>query len=396
MKVKNKALIPALLVALLVIASSLALAQNQLKVEFYFPHYFSSTFKAQTNEQIIISGGYKGRGSYYGAVYITNTGTTSVENIVLEVHVPIEEGFEVLKAPKGGKVSEDKSYFTYTIKEIKPGATYRAYFSVKVPETYVQKIVTFKVIIKDANGNIIYSKEEKRPFVPKPFFIYVALLVVTLAVLGVMFYLIKKGKLYGKSFKTKDIIYTTIFGILLVIWVQVIGRSLGFFALTNRIPVPFINYALGDIGYATLFVLGVLLVRKPGVATLMLFIYDIVSEIFWYGINPLWWLYPIAEGVPVDLYLAAVNKFFAKKQGVEGETIRPTGIMGYIDAAIIGGLRPLFAWLTLYYVFFPYLNHYYTTTYVVIMHTSTLTIFNMIYGALIAYPLYRILERIVP
>ena len=385
-----------LVLAVLALSIALSLSQPQIKVEFYFPHYFNPTFKAQTNEQIIISKGYKGRGYNYGAVYVTNEGSSPIENLVVEVHVPKDKGFEILRPPRGGEVSEDKSYFTYTIKKLDPGKTYRVYFSAKVPETLIQQVVEFQVIVKDASGNVIYSSTEKRAFIPPPAISYGILLVASIAVLGAMFYLIKKGKLYGKSFKTKDIIYTAIFGVLLVVWVQVIGRSLGFFALTNRLPIPYVNYAIGDIGYATIFVLGVLLVRKPGVATLMLLIYDIVSEIFWYGINPLWWLYPIAEGVPVDLYLAFINRVLAAKQGEEAGAVRPTGIFGAIDAAIIGGLRPLFAWLSLYYVFYPYLNHFYTTSVVVILHTTTITIFNMIFGALIAYPLYKVIEKVVP
>lgn len=394
---RSKALISLVAaLAILLAVSAIVAAQPQLKVEFYFPHYFNPTFKAQTNEQVIVSGGYKGRGSQYGAVYVTNTGSETLKNLQLEVCVPKQDGFEVLRPPRGGKVSDDKACFTVTIKELDPGQTYRASFKVKVPTTTVQKIVEFKVTVKDSQGNVLFQQTYRRPFVPTPFYIYAALLVVTVVVLGIMFYLISKGKLYGKSFKTKDIIYTTIFAILLVAWVQIIGRMLGFFALTNRIPLPFVNYALGDIGFATLFVLGVLLVRKPGVATLMLLIYDIVSELLFYGLDPRWWLYPLAEGIPVDLYLAFANKVFASKFGTETGTIMLKGIWGYIDAAIIGGLRALFAWLSLYYVFYPFLSHFYTTTYVVFMHTATITIFNMIYGALIAYPLYRVLVDIIP
>ncbi len=393
----NKALISLAVALLLILPLALnAAAQPQLKVQFYFPHYFNPTFKAQTNEQVIISGGYKGRGSNYGAVYVTNTGNQELKNLQLEVCVPKQDGFEVLRPPRGGKTSPDKACFTVTINSLKPGQTYRASFKVKVPTTYTQKIVEFKVTIKDAQGNVIFQQTYRRPFVPTPFYIYLVLLVVTLIILGIMFYLISKGKLYGKSFKTKDIIYTTIFAILLVAWVQIIGRMLGFFALTNRVPIPFVNYALGDIGYATIFVLGVLLVRKPGVATLMLLIYDIVSELLFYGLDPRWWLYPLAEGIPVDLYLAFANKVFAKKYATETGVVMLKGWIGYIDAAIIGGLRALFAWLSLYYVFYPYLSHFYTTTYVVFMHTGTITIFNMIYGALIAYPLYRVLVDIIP
>ena len=394
---KKVAYLPIILVILLApFVPVFTQPQPQISVKFYFPHYYSSTFKAQTNEQIIISKGYKGYGSFWGSVYVTNTGSTEIRNLVVEVYVPVEEGFKILRAPKGAKVSSDKGSFTYTIYKLDPGKTRYISFKCSVPETYVQKVVTFKVVIKDSEGNVIYEEEYKRPFIPPPFISYAILLIANLVVIGIMFYLIKVGKLYGKAFKTKDLIYTTIFGVLLVIWVQVIGRSLGFFAITNRIPIPFVNYALGDVGYATLFVLGILLVRKPGVATLTLLIYDIVSEIFWYGINPLWWLYPIAEGVPVDLYLAFINRVLARKSGEEVTAVKPTGWFGFVDAAIIGALRPLFAWLSLYYVFYPYLNHFYTTAYVVFMHTSVITIFNAIYGAVLAYPIYKVIEKVVP
>ena len=393
---KRYNILPLVTLFLLIIAfSAQAQPQNQaLKVEFYLPHYYNRTFRAQSNAQVIVSGGYKGYGSTYGALYITNTGKETLHGIIVEVHTPTQDGFKILSAPRNSKVSSDRSYFTYTIKSLAPGQTYRLYFKVSTPNTYVQKFIEFKVIIKDSNGNILYSSIERRPFIPPPFAIYAAILIVSLAVIGGMFYLIKIGKLYGKSFKTKDIIYTVIFSILLVIWVQIIGRSLGFFALTNRIPIPFVNYALGDVGFVTFFVLGVLLIRKPGVATLMLLIYDWISELFWYGLNPLWWLYPIAEGVPVDLYLAAANKVLEKRQ--KGATyIKIGGIFGIIDTAIISALRPIFAWLSLYYVFFPYLNHFYTTTYVVAMHTTATTVFDIIYGVLIAYPIYKILEKII-
>ena len=371
-------------------------AQPQVSVEFYFPHYYNPTFKAQTNEQVIISKGYRGRGYFWGSVYITNTGAEPVENLVLEVYAPEEEGFKILTPPKGGEVGEDSKMFSYTISKLDPGKRIYASFKCAVPETLTSKIVTFKVVVKTADGTVIYESEEKRPFIPPPFMIYAATFIVSIVVILIAFYLISKGKLYGKSFKTKDLIYTTIFGVLLVIWVQIIGRSLGFFAMTNKIPIPFVNYALGDVGYATIFVLGVLLIRKPGVATLMHIVYQFVSQLFWYGLDARWMLYSIVEGVPVDLYLAFVNRMLALKAGGEVTAIRPTGIFGYIDAAITGALRALFAWISLYYVFFPYLNHYYTTTYVVFMHTTTITVFNAIYGAVLAYPLFRILEKLVP
>ncbi len=392
---KFRVALPLLLIFLIFLMPSLTvLAQPSLSVEFYFPHYYNPTFRAQTNEQIIISKGFRGRGNFYGSIYITNEGGSKVSNLTLEVKVPIEEGFKVLRGPKGANISEDKSSFTYVIKSIDPGKTFRVSFQVAVPETLVSKVVSFFVVIKDQEGNVIFQEEYKRPFVPEPFSVYLATLIVSIVVIGGAFYAIEKGLLFGQSFKTKDLIYTTIFGVLLVIWVQIIGRSLGFFSMTNRLPIPFVNYAIGDVGYATLFVLGVLIVRKPGVATFMHLIYQFVSQLFWYGFDIRWYLYSIVEALPVDIYLAISNKFFL---GGEGFAIpRPRGVWAVIDAAIIGGLRALFAWLSLYYVFYPYLNHFYTTTYVVFMHTSTITIFNMLFGIFLALPLFRVLERLIP
>jgi len=389
-------LLPLLVIATLLLGSApyLVSGQPDIEVEFYFPHYYSATFKAQTNEQVIISGGFRGQGNMWGAIYITNNGDEAATNLIVRLDVPIDEGFKVLRPPREGNASEDGAFFIAVLNQIPPGETVRLTFQLAVPETVTIKTVDFSLTIESDEG-VIYSEEFRRPFVPEPFTIYMATLVFSLVALGATFYAIERGMLYGAGFKTKDIIYSAIFGILLTVWVQIIGRSLGFFALTNRIPVPFVNFAIGDIGYATLFVLGVLIVRKPGVATMIQLVYQFSSQLIFYGFDVRWYAYSLAQAIPVDIYLAISNKYFAAK--AEGATIpRPTGIWAVIDAALIGGLRAFFAWITLYYVFYPFLNHFYTTSYVVIMHTSTMTIFNMLYGAVVALPLYRVLEKLIP
>ncbi len=388
-------LLPILILALLVLAPIDAVAQPSIDVEFYFPHYYNTTFKAQTNEQVIISGGFRGQGSFWGAIYITNEGSEPIDLLTVKLEVPVEAGFKVLRPPRDGVASDDGSYFIANVTGLQPGDTKRLSFQLAVPETIEPKAVDFVLTIMDAEGNVVFQETYKRPFVPEPFMVYLGTLIVSVVAIGATFYAIEKGKLYGASFKTKDIIYSTIFGIFLTVWVQVIGRSLGFFAMTNRLPIPFVNYAIGDIGYATFFVLGVLIVRKPGVATFIQFVYQFTSQLMFYGFDIRWYVYALAQAVPVDMYLAISNKYFLSQ--AEGATIpRPKGIWAVIDAALIGGLRAFFAWISLYYVFYPYLNHFYTTSYVVYMHTITMTVFNMIYGAFVALPLFKVLERLIP
>jgi len=76
----------------------------QTDVEFYFPHYYNTTFKAQTNEQVIISGGFRGQGSFWGAIYITNEGGESIDLLTVKLDVPVDAGFKVLRPPRDGVV----------------------------------------------------------------------------------------------------------------------------------------------------------------------------------------------------------------------------------------------------------------------------------------------------
>jgi len=165
---------------------------------------------------------------------------------------------------------------------------------------------------------------------------------------------------FFKFYTDTDLITIALIGALQTVWVQIIGRQF-VFPILDRIPFSY-NFAVGDFPYILLLVIAIAIVRKPGAASLTLFVYNIISEIGWYGINPLWWAYPFAQGLPVDLYLLVrgraifTNKLsFFKVTIPEEEFVKIRELSGlrFIDGLIVGFLRGFFMQLSLYTVFFP-------------------------------------------
>ena len=205
---------------------------------------------------------------------------------------------------------------------------------------------------------------------------------------------------FFRIYSTMDLVSMSIVGATMVVWVQIIGRQL-VFPVVDRIPFAF-NFAVADFPYILLLVTAIALVRKPGAASLTLFVYNIVSEIGWYGLNFLWWAYPFAQGLPVDLYLlirgkgALTDKFtFFKLKITEEELESARSIPGlkYLDGLIIGFLRGFFMQSSLYLVFYPNLFRVeYFWEYVFWWHVIPWSIGNAI-SAAISIPIVERIEE---
>ncbi|MGQ4894640.1 MAG: hypothetical protein ACP6IQ_08465, partial [Candidatus Njordarchaeia archaeon] len=165
---------------------------------------------------------------------------------------------------------------------------------------------------------------------------------------------------FFRLYSSVDLVSISMIAAAMVVWVQILGRQL-IFPLTNRIPFTY-NFAVADIPYVLLLVTSISIVRKPGAASLTLFIYNIVSEIGWYGINPLWWAYPFAQGLPVDFYIMIRGKgiltdkiIFFKYRMTEEEWDKAPELKGLalFDGLMIGLLRGFFMQMSLYTVFYP-------------------------------------------
>ena len=370
-----------------------------------------------------------GRAPYTYVIYIEikNLGTESVTDVVVVgdargTIVGGPESEEYLLTPaysaqpsiiKPDKTQERGTWSgneaIFRVQEIKPGETWGFAYNVftpnKVPSPVTLKL-KIKVSYKTATGTntLVYEKEVRveNPPVWRLWFV-IGIAIVTFVGLVVA------GKLGFFSFYTTiDLVTISIVAAAQAVWVQIIGRQL-VFPVLNRIPLTY-NFAVGDFPYILLLITAAMLVGKPGAVSLTLFIYNIVSEIIYYGINPLWWAYPFAQGLVADFYLlvrgraAFTNKvgFFVYRKLYKGKSISeileklPTlKGLDVIDGALVGFLRGFFMQISLYLVFYPNLfKLYYAWGYALYWMTIPWAIGNMIEGA-ISVPIVRKIKEAV-
>jgi len=251
----------------------------------------------------------------------------------------------------------------FEVEKIEPGETYQLRYYVNVPESVDRDYeVTLKIIV--VIGETQQTFEKKVVITPPPMWReYLVIGLTLVAFVG----LILMGKLgFFNLYSNVDLVTISMLAAAQVVWVQIIGRQF-VFPVLDRIPMTY-NFAVGDFPYILLLITSAMLVRKPGTVSLTLFVYNIVSEIGWYGLNPLWWPYPFAQGLAADLYMLLRGRaiftervaFFKLKITPEELEKLPTiHYLDLVDGFIIGFLRGLFMQLSLYLVFYPNLFHLY-------------------------------------
>ena len=262
---------------------------------------------------------------------------------------------------------------------------------------------------------------------PPPTDRIIAIFIITAAIFLALMYLSWSGAF--NFYSTEDLIMIAIIGAIQTVYVQIIGRQF-VFPVVDRVPGGFF-FAIGDLPYIFLIVAAVAITRKPGTVSLTLFVYNITSEIGWYGLNPLWWMYPFAQGLAADIYVLVRGRgiftseiswlsWRTSKKPTEKPIIenakniedvfleddfivtevkakdalarKSTGIPGILDGAAIGFLRGFFMQLTLYIIFYPNLFHvYYDVGYFSII-VFTWAIGNAIAGA-ISVPIARVVDE---
>ncbi|MHA1589735.1 MAG: hypothetical protein ACTSVA_03905 [Candidatus Njordarchaeales archaeon] len=290
--------------------------------------------------------------SDYNVTFTPNTEDDPVARL-------IGPGGNILQQLNGSWI-DTWAYFKIPL--VKPGDVWRLEYSLYVPRDLPSGVDSVKVTltIKVKFGPSFEWQELKKIIeVKRP---PITRLYITMGLtLGVFVGLLILGKVgFFSIFTTLDLVSIAMIGAAMTVWVQILGRQF-IFPITDRIPFAY-NFAVADFPYVLLLITAIALVKKPGTASLTLFIYNIVSEIGWYGINPLWWAYPFAQGLPVDLYLLIrgqavfTNKpiFFRYKiPEEEFESTPDIPVLRIIDGFIIGLLRGFFMQISLYTVFYP-------------------------------------------
>ncbi len=164
-----------------------------------------------------------------------------------------------------------------------------------------------------------------------PFGVNVSVYVIAwIVVLAALFFIWRRGRVLGfVHWTTQDILIVAMLGVLLEVYDNLIGDQF-ITPLINLIPFGH-AFALNDLPYMFLLMVGIAMVRKPGVATAMVFLNFLLMQLFYngQGVNVLAWPYGIMQGVFVDLYFVLRgNRVFAHG-----------GPQVIIDGFIMGALR---------------------------------------------------------
>lgn len=206
--------------------------------------------------------------------------------------------------------------------------------------------------------------------------VYIASIVVAVA----LFYFIWiRGKAAGFVFRwtTQDILVLAIMGVLLEVYDNLIGDQF-ITPLINLLPIgsTLHDFAINDLPYMFLLMVGIALIRKPYVATALVFLNFLLMQVLFPGSrsNVLWWPYGIYQGLLVDVYFVARGKGVFTKPGTKA----------FFDGLAMGALRAVPA-VTLDSIFFsPWISSYTRTVGNAVLYNFGNAIGNGLEAALMA------------
>ena len=203
---------------------------------------------------------------------------------------------------------------------------------------------------------------------------------------GVVLWAALRSKRWSR-WTTQDILIVAALGVVLEVYDNIIGDQF-LKPLINVIP-GFDLLQIHDLPYMFLLMVGVALVRKPGVVTAMVFINFLLSQLlFGSGHGALDWTDGLTQAIFCDLYIVARR----------GRVYAPGSrfVTMFIDGLIIGILRggPN-AFLT-DWTFDPYLNSTYYTWYAMWRDTWSNALANGVEAAISAALALRVARAVIP
>src|SRR5215472_15932181 len=147
-----------------------------------------------------------------------------------------------------------------------------------------------------------------------PFAVNLTVYIVLVAIaLGLLYLIFQRGRATGfvMRWTTQDILILAIMGVLLEVYDNLIGDQF-ITPIIKLLPAGDVlhDLALNDIPYMFLLMVGIALIRKPGVATALVFLNFLLMQLI-YGsdkTNVLWWQYGIYQGLFVDIYFVSRGK----------------------------------------------------------------------------------------
>jgi hypothetical protein len=151
---------------------------------------------------------------------------------------------------------------------------------------------------------------------------------------GSFVFIFTRGRAAGFNLRwtTYDILVLAVMGVLLEVYDNLIGDQF-ITPVLKLLPASDIihDLALNDIPYMFLLMVGIALIRKPGVATALVFLNFLLMQLL-YGSDKssvLWWQYGILQGIFVDVYFVARGR----------QIFQQANRQAIVDGLIMGALR---------------------------------------------------------
>ena len=265
-------------------------------------------------------------------VILKNNGDMHLSDIEVKVDVPLQMDIILPTQELKDITIVDKKVIA-KIDELKPGDSVSFIFGVIPPGSVeFKKEVGFSISVEynDHNGTHFNTYTHNVEIVPPPSWITYGTILVSLFIL--LIFVIVTWK-YGflETFTTIDLITIS----LLAALIGVVFRW--FWQTFNDLLGP-LGGLLFTIPTAVLMIVALQLVRKPGTATLLFTIVELVAMVVW-GTNVTIWLgWYMSEGIIVDLLVLLFNKDYGDRR---------------ITAIIYGVARSGFSYMMFYFLFAP-------------------------------------------
>jgi hypothetical protein len=169
-----------------------------------------------------------------------------------------------------------------------------------------------------------------------PFAVNVTVYVILIALaLAGLYFIWVRGKAAGFKMRwtTQDILILAIMGVLLEVYDNLIGDQF-ITPIIKLLPAGDVlhDLALNDIPYMFLLMVGIAMIRKPGVATAMVFLNFLLMQLLYPGSKSsvLWWPYGIYQGLLVDIYVVLRGPQIFEK--ADWRAVRDGFVMGAVRA----------------------------------------------------------------
>lgn len=266
-------------------------------------------------------------------VVINNTGDTPVRDVEVTVFVPLRMNI-TLPDQEANDIRVEGNRVIARIEEINPGDAFVFFFAVKPPESIEFKkpvSLSISTSYRDISGaQQSKSYTHNVAITPPPSWITYGMILASMLILFIVFIVARKYRALEW--------FTTIDLITIALLAALIGVVFRWFWQTFNDFLGPLGGLLFTIPTSVLMIVALQLVRKPGTATLLFTVVELVSMIVWGTNITIWMGWYMSEGLVVDILVLLFKRNYGDRRST---------------AVIYAVARSAFAYWTFYFLYAP-------------------------------------------